>query len=97
MLLRVPIIGRGNANDARRCDLPTYVMLAEDGPPPRAVVWVPDEDVPDDLQRLPDAAKMDTPFGKALRVLTPLQRQAWHAHLDERYRGQDRTHRPEVG
>jgi hypothetical protein len=96
MIIRVALIGGTAPGDLIRVDLPTYSMIADDPATRRALVTVPDVDVPADVAAFVRAnptsdllVPLPTPFPPGLAV-------AWREHLARRYDlGQARWH-PEV-
>ncbi len=85
MLIRCRTIGQGTQSDPFRCDLPGYTVIATDEPTRRALVDVPDVDVPPDVAAFVAAypvldltAPLPAPFPPALAT-------AWKEHLARRY------------
>jgi hypothetical protein len=85
VLIRVATIGGTSPTDPIRCDLPTYSMVADDPVNRRALVIVPDADVPSDVaafvkaNHTPDiSSPLPTPFPTGLT-------KSWREHLARRY------------
>ena len=85
MILRCRTIGQGTQSDPFRCDLPTYSVVATDEPTRRALVDVPDVDVPPSVAAfvaaypvLDLATPRPVPFPPALAA-------EWREHLARRY------------
>jgi hypothetical protein len=85
MIIRVAIIGGTGKGDPYRVDLPTYSMIADDPVTRRALVIVPDADVPSDVaafvqaNHTPDiSSPLPIPFPTGLA-------KSWREHLARRY------------
>ena len=85
MIIRVPLAGQGTVNSPLRVDLPTYQTIATDETVGRALVDVPDVDVPADVAAF--VAANPTPD-----LIAPLPSSfpvslagAWREHLARRY------------
>jgi hypothetical protein len=85
MIIRIAMIGGTGPTDPLRVDLPTYSMIADDPVGRRALVTVPDVDVPADVaafvkaNHTPDlTAPLPTPFPASLAGV-------WREHLARRY------------
>lgn len=85
MIIRVATIGGTSPTDPVRVDLPTYTMLVNDPATKRAMVDVPDVDVPVDVAAFvrayptPDLiVSLPSPFPASLAG-------AWREHLARRY------------
>ena len=96
MIIRCALIGGSGDTDPYRVDLPTYTMVADDITTRRALVNVPDIDVPADVAAFVSAyptvdltTPLPVPFPQALA-------RTWAEHLARRYDlGNARWH-PEV-
>ena len=96
MIIRCALIGGTSPKDPIRVDLPSYSMIADDPTARRALVDVPDVDVPDDVAAFvrayptPDLlAPLLSPFPAALA-------RSWREHLARRYDLGEARWRPEV-
>jgi hypothetical protein len=96
MIIRCALIGGSGPNDPNRVDLPTYTMVADDPVARRALVDVPDVDVPADVAAFvkanptPDlTSPLLTPFPAGLA-------RAWREFLARRYDLGEARWRPEV-
>ena len=85
MLIRCALVGGTGDKDPLRVDLPTYVMIADDPATRRAMVDVPDVDVPADVAAFVSAnpvadliVPLPSPFPASLAG-------AWREHLARRY------------
>jgi hypothetical protein len=85
MIIRCALVGGTGPTDPLRVDLPTYSMVADDPANRRALVIVPDVDVPADVatfvkaNHTPDlSAPLPTPFPTSLAS-------SWREHLARRY------------
>ena len=85
MIIRCAIVGGTGDKDPRRVDLPTYSMIADDPATGRALVDVPDIDVPADVAAF--VAANPTPD-----LIVPLPSSfpaslagVWREHLARRY------------
>lgn len=85
MIIRCAIVGGTSDRDPLRVDLPTYAMIADDPATRRALVDVPDVDVPADVAAFVRAYPVtdlimplptDPPSGLA---------RSWREHLARRY------------
>jgi hypothetical protein len=96
MIIRVAMIGGTGPGDLIRVDLPTYSMIADDPATRRALVTVPDVDVPAGVigwVRTYPIVDLTTPLPNPFPVGLAV---AWREHLARRYDlGQARWH-PEV-
>ncbi len=96
MIVRCPTIGQGTQSDPFRVDLPSYTDIASDPVTRRALVNVPDVDVPPDVAAFVAAypvldltAPLPAPFPPALAT-------AWKEHLARRYALGNARWSPEV-
>jgi hypothetical protein len=85
MIIRIATIGGTSPTDPIRCDLPSYSMIVNDPVTNRALVIVPDADVPSDVatfvqaNHTPDiSSPLPTPFPTGLA-------KSWREHLARRY------------
>ena len=85
MIVRCRTVGQGTHSDPFRVDLPTYTVIATDEPTRRALVDVPDVDVPPSVAAfvaaypvLDLATPRPVPFPPALAA-------EWREHLARRY------------
>lgn len=92
--MRLPVVGQGTRTDPYRVALPTYNLIDVDYDAGVALVDVPESDLPrDDVHRAVVSAH------RFERVALPaelhaLAVDAWHAHLDDRYREHAGRFRP---
>ena len=85
MIIRVVTIGGASPTDPVRVDLPTYTMLANDPANNRAMVDVPDVDVPADVAAFVAANPTPT-LASPLPSSFPAGLAAvWREHLARRY------------
>ncbi len=85
MIIRLALIGQGTQGNPLGVDLPTYTVIATDEPTRRALVDVPDVDVPPSVAAfvaaypvLDLATPRPVPFPPALAA-------EWREHLARRY------------
>ena len=85
MIIRVQTIGGTSERDPIRVDLPTYTMIADDPTTRRAMVDVPDVDVPADVAAFVAANPTPT-LASPLPSSFPAGLAAvWREHLARRY------------
>ena len=85
MIIRCALVGGTGDRDPLRVDLPTYSMVADDPTNRRAIVDVPDVDVPSDVAAFVRAypiTDLTAPF--PTEPPTSLAR-SWREHLARRY------------
>ena len=90
----LPIVGAGTRDDPRRVDLPTYQWVSDTADGQSAVVDVPDDDFPDDAawDNLP--LRGNAQGARDASRLPVAELDAWHQHLDTRYREHAGRFRP---
>lgn len=96
MIIRCQLIGATHDRDPLRVDLPSYTMIVDDPQGRRALVDVPDIDVPADVAAFvranptPDLiVPLPSPFPASLAG-------AWREHLARRYDFGEARWKPEV-
>lgn len=96
MILRCRTVGQGTQSDPFRVDLPSYSVIATDEPTRRALVNVPDVDVPPDVAAFVAAYPLSdlvmplpVPFSPGLAAV-------WREHLARRYDLGNARWRPEI-
>jgi hypothetical protein len=85
MIIRCALVGDGTRTSAYHVDLPSYNQIADDVVSGRALVQVPDIDVPEDVAAFVSAyptvdltTPLPVPFPPALAL-------SWAEHLARRY------------
>lgn len=82
--------------DPLRCDLPTYAMIADDPATRRAMVDVPDVDVPADVAAFVRANQMPDLITPLLSPFPAALARSWREHLARRYDLGEARWKPEV-
>lgn len=85
MIIRCALVGGTGMNDPLRVDLPTYSMVADDPTKRRAMVDVPDVDVPADVAafvRANPVADLIVPLPSSFPASLA---GVWREHLARRY------------
>jgi hypothetical protein len=96
MIIRVAIIGGTGPGDPYRVDLPTYNMIADDPTTRRALVNVPDVDVPVEVAAFVRANPTPDLLAPLPNPLPIGVARAWREHLARRYDLGDVRWRPEI-
>lgn len=85
MLIRMPRVGNGAADNPYRVLMPTWTHITDTPNGQASIVAIPDDDAPDDLDA-PDTPRRPLVSGVPVLVgLTPLQRARWHIKLARRW------------
>ena len=85
MIIRCALVGGTGDRDPLRVDLPTYTMVADDPTSRRAMVDVPDVDVPADVAAFVRAYPI-TDLTAPLPTEPPASlERSWREHLARRY------------
>ncbi len=84
MIIRCRTIGQGTESDSFRCDLPTYQVIVTDEPTRRALIDVPDVDVPPDVAAFVRAYPVSDLVMPLPSPFTPGLAAAWREHLARR-------------
>jgi hypothetical protein len=85
MIIRCAIIGGTSKGDPYRVDLPTYSMIADDPVTRRALVNVPDVDVPADVAAFVKTYPVTDLVAPLPNPLPPSLARSWREHLARRY------------
>lgn len=85
MLVRMPLVGTGGQGDPLRTIMPTHRVIDVDYVNGRAIVDVPSEDAPDDVDAAGTPRWLLMNGVPVLIGLTPLQRLAWRQKLRQRW------------
>ena len=85
MIIRCALIGGAGPNDPIRVDLPTYSMVADDPTTRRALVDVPDVDVPADVAAFVRAYPTPDLIVPLLSPFPASLAGVWREHLARRY------------
>ena len=85
MLIRCRTIGQGTHSNPLRVDLPTYTDIASDPVTRRALVNVPDVDVPPSVAAFVAAYPMADLTAPVPAPFPPALATAWKEHLARRY------------
>ena len=96
MIIRCRTVGQGTHSDPFRVDLPTCTVIATDEPTRRALVDVPDVDVPAEVAAFVSAypaADLVTPLASPF---SPGLAAVWREHLARRYDLGNARWRPEI-
>jgi hypothetical protein len=96
MIIRVAMIGGSSRSDPLRIDLPTYNMIADDPTTRRALVNVPDIDVPADVAAFVHANPVTDLIASLPYPLPPSLARSWREHLARRYDLGEARWRPEI-
>ncbi len=96
MIIRCRTVGQGTHSDPFHVDLPTYTVIATDEPTRRALVDVPDVDVPAEVAAFVSAypaADLVTPLASPF---SPGLAAVWREHLARRYNRGNARWNPEI-
>ena len=85
MIIRLRTIGQGTETDPFRVDLPSYRSLINDPVTSRALVDVPDVDVPADVAAFVAAHPVSDLVMPLPSPMTPGLAAVWREHLARRY------------
>ena len=85
MIIRCALIGNGTQHDSLRVDLPTYNTIATDETTRRALVNVPDIDVPADVAAFVRAYPTPDLIVPLLSPFPASLAGVWREHLARRY------------
>lgn len=85
MIIRCALIGTGQPGDNYRVDLPTYSMTADAPASGRALVDVPDYDVPDGVAAFVRANPVSDLTSPLPNEFPPSLARQWAEHLARRY------------
>jgi len=85
MIIRCALIGSGTTSDPYRVDLPTYNGVATDETTRRALVTVPDLDVPDGVAAFVRANPVADLASPLPDEFPPSLARQWAEHLARRY------------
>jgi hypothetical protein len=96
MIIRVAMIGGSSNTDPLRVDLPTYSMIADDPANRRALVIVPDVDVPADVAAFVRANPVTDLIASLPYPLPPSLARSWREHIARRYDLGEARWRPEI-
>ena len=96
MIIRCALIGGTSPTDPNRVDLPTYNMVADAPDLRRAMVDVPDVDVPSDVAAFVRANQMPDLITPLLSPFPAALARSWREHLARRYDLGEARWKPEV-
>ena len=96
MIIRCRTIGQGTESDPFRVDLPTYTVIATDEPTRRALVDVPDVDVPPSVAAFVAAYPVLDLATPRPVPCPPALAAEWREHLARRYDLGNAKWNPEV-
>lgn len=85
MIIRCALIGGAVPGDPNRVDLPTYTIIADAPDLRRALVDVPDIDVPDDVKAFVRAYPTSDLLAPLLSPFPAALARSWREYLARRY------------
>ena len=96
MIIRCALVGGTGDRDPLRVDLPTYTMIVDDPTNRRAMVDVPDVDVPSDVAAFVKVNQMPDLITPLLSPFPAALARSWREHLARRYDLGEARWKPEV-
>jgi hypothetical protein len=96
MIIRCALIGGTSPTDSLRVDLPTYTMIVDDATVRRALVNVPDVDVPADVAAFVRANPTPDLIVPLPSPFTTRLADSWREYLARRYDLGQARWRPEI-